>query len=77
MRVKRNRSFIAADNGSDEIVKLLLQYPADPNIPNNDNAYPIHLAAKKNHPVAIAYLMENGAPLLQNLRYEWKSDKLC
>ncbi|MDJ1304643.1 MAG: ankyrin repeat domain-containing protein [Candidatus Midichloria sp.] len=42
-------------------MKLLLQYPADPNIPNNDNAYPIHLAAKKNHPVAIAYLMENGA----------------
>jgi len=49
-------------------VVALLQAGADPLLPNNDGALPIHSAATKNHPEVVRILIEQGGCSIDQVR---------
>ncbi len=53
----------AAAYGHREIVQLLLQHGANPNVADNQSFYPIHLAAAYKHKDIILDLIEHGAKI--------------
>merc|ERR1711937_551448 len=51
----------AARRGHSEVLTMLLEHRADPDIPNDKLQYPLHFAAFKMKPHAVQILLENGA----------------
>lgn len=52
---------------SEELIEILLQAGADPNIPTNRGNTPLHTAAYQGHLKVVMLLLANGAnPLLKN-----------
>ena len=50
----------ASQEGHLASVVTLLQAGADPLLPDDDGALPIHFAAQKNHPEVVKILIEQG-----------------
>lgn len=48
-----------------DIAKILMEYGADPNIPNKNGWYPLHFATQKKNFDIVKILVENGAEIDQ------------
>ena len=53
----------ASQEGYEEIVRLLLGKGADPDLPTNQGATPLHLAVLYRHPAILAMLLDAGADI--------------
>lgn len=51
----------ACENGSDNIVNLLIAKGADVNVPDEDNISPLYIASSKGHINLVRTLLNNGA----------------
>lgn len=51
----------ASRRGNTDVLRLLLDHNASPDIPNKKMQYPLHFAAFKRNPEAVAELLEKGA----------------
>ena len=52
--------YVAAQNGFEEVVKLLLRAGSDPNKPNKDGATPIQIATQNKHDQIVDLLVRAG-----------------
>ena len=52
---------IACKNGNSEMVKALLERGADPDRPNSELQYPLHIAVAKNNIDSVLHLLQYGA----------------
>eukprot|EP00944_MAST-04C_sp_MAST-4C-sp1_P002703 g2703.t1 len=51
----------AATNGNAEVVEALLEYDADPNIPDGYGRTPLHCSARNGHVASVVSLLNGGA----------------
>ena len=59
---------LAAKNGDKNIVKLLLQHGADPNITDINGSSPLHWAAQASFGDIVELLLEQGAEVNEQAR---------
>eukprot|EP01036_Dinobryon_divergens_P031629 gene31629-41062_t len=73
--------FVAAKNAHQDVMKLLLDRGANPNLPNKNGTTPLHMTAQKSSPEVVTILLEQGAdPNLTEKNYvetslHWAAEK--
>ena len=75
----------AATNGNAEVVEALLEYDADPNIPDGYGRTPLHCSARNGHVASVVSLLNGGANInakdknghtaLQLAKKHWKDNE--
>ena len=61
IKVEARHYITAATNGNAEVVEALLEYDADPNIPDGYGRTPLHCSARNGHVASVVSLLNGGA----------------